>query len=328
MSSVIHFGINLGFAKYVSGTQAALEFVRRDLDLRVVEAVTDNDFGPALFLLDSGAFHARHRAAGQKARDLGLRIPTVFTFYRDGGAVAHPDPAVRFAARTVLSSLAHQAQAMGAQYACAALMTADRDHFAANPDACTAQAFGAWRSWMEEALAIGLAGLVLEMSAQAREDCATVAQTRSTLDRLRQHHEANPETTVPVHLCYDLGHGISPAEAPADAERDYRAWFRAFSGEILEVHVKNTDARFLATWPFTSEFEGRGIIDPDQVVAAVRDLLERDVLLMLEIAGKRGREIGEQAILKDLAETVVRWKRALRSARYQEREDGAWELAG
>jgi len=322
LSDVIYFGTNLGFARYVWDAPAALDIACDELGLRVVELVAENDFGPALFTLDREAFIRRHTAIGRHARERGIRTPTVFTFYREGGAIAHPDPAVRRAAEQSLLSLVYQAKASGAGYACAALMTASREDFEREPETCRARAMESWKRLMQTAHAAGLEGLILEMSAQAREDCATIAQTRRTLDELNEFHRDHPEITVPVHLCYDVGHGISRAEAPDDAERDFAAWFRAFPDAIREIHLKNTDSEFLATWPFTPE--RRGIIEPDSVVGGVRDLLKREVFLILEIAGKRGREIGEQAILKDLKTTVQVWEAALHAGGYRPRGDGAW----
>ncbi|MCA1595168.1 MAG: hypothetical protein LC772_01900, partial [Chloroflexi bacterium] len=54
----------------------------------------------------------------------------------------------------------------------------------------------------------------------------------------------------------------------------------------------------------------------------------QDVYLMLEISGKRGREIGEQAILADLKTTASVWMKALRDGGYRPGAGGAWEIPG
>lgn len=326
MSQVIHFGTNLGFAKYVWGPEAALDIARERLGLKMVELVADNDFGPALHLIDRQAFLRHHSAVGQYARSNNMSISSVFTFYRDGGAVAHPNPAIQAAALQALYSLADQAAAAGAPYACAALMTANQDDFQREPGACQDRAYDAWTQWMTYAHAAGLRGLLVEMSAQAREDCDSIAQTRSTLKYLQDYHEAHPDTTMPVELCYDLGHGLALEEAPDEAERNFRHWFSAFPTSLREIHLKNTDANFLSTWPFTPAYEKAGIIHPREVVAAVRDILQGEVYLMLEIAGKRGREMGERQILDDLKVSVDVWKDALQEEGYRERTDGAWKI--
>ncbi|MDQ2730524.1 MAG: sugar phosphate isomerase/epimerase [Armatimonadota bacterium] len=326
MTRIIHFGTNLGFAKYVWGPEAVLDIARERLGLKAVELVTDNDFGPAFHLIDREAFVRHHGAVGHYARSKNMRISSVFTFYRDGGAVAHPDPAIRAAAQQALYSLADEAAAVGAPYACASFMTALRDDFDRDPRACQDRAFHAWAEWMTYARIAGLQGLLVEMSAQAREDFATIEQTRSTLKRLQDYHQAHPDTTAPVELCYDVGHGMALEESPDKSDRDFRAWFRAFPMSIREVHLKNTDIDFLATWPFTPAYEKTGIVQPQEIIAAVRDILEGEVYLMLEIAGKRGREAGERQILEDLTISVDVWKRALQAEGYRERADGAWEF--
>lgn len=75
----IHFGTNLNFAKYVYGRKRALEVVRRQLGLRDVEMVADNDFGPALFLKAPEAFRQHHWQVADHAKALGVRIHSVFT---------------------------------------------------------------------------------------------------------------------------------------------------------------------------------------------------------------------------------------------------------
>ena len=184
-----------------------------------------------------------------------------------------------------------------------------------------------WKRWMAEARSLGLKKLLVETAAAYREGCSTIHETRSTLGLLDQHHEENPGTTVPVDICYDTGHGISPAEDRDDANRDFHAWFSAFPDRIQDIHLKNTDSEFLETTHFGSE---GGIIDPREVLEAVRDILTLpEVYVFLEVPGKRGREIGEKRAIEEHVTSIQIIRDAMASLGYeQDPEDFTWSCSG
>lgn len=325
MAPKIYFGVNLSFTKYVYGRKRALEVARRQLGLRHVEMVADNDFGPVLYARSPEAFRSYHWQIADHARAQGVSIPSVFSVYRDTGAIAHGHPEIRESAYIAGLSLIEQAACYGSSHVGISLFTMNREE-AEDPERYQSAYFASldvWKRWMSEARRVGTKMLLVEMAAAYREGCSTIEETKATLGILEEHHQKNPGTTIPVGLCYDTGHGISIAENRDEANRDFRAWFAAFPDTIHEVHLKNTDAEFIETWHFPHE---GGIIDPLAVLRSIRDTLTvPSVLVHLEIPGKRGREIGEKRALEDHLASIRVVKAALDKLGYREDpEDFGW----
>jgi sugar phosphate isomerase/epimerase len=326
----IIFGVNLNFAKFVYGPRRALEIVRDRLELRHVEMVPDIDFGPVFYTTAPEAFRSHHWGVADRARELGVSIESVLTFYRDTGSIAHTDPAIRESVYRVGLSILEQAACYRARFASAELFSIPRE-VAEDPELFQSLydvSLEIWKRWMNDARRLGLEGMLIETAAAYREGCSTIEDTRATLAIFDRFHRENPGSTVPVHLCYDTGHGISEEESEDPKDRDFRAWFDAFSDRIREIHLKNTDPEFQETFHF-GEGSG-GIIDPREVVAAIRDRLSVPrVLLFLEVPGKRGREIGEKRALEGHRRSIAMVREALCAAGYREDPaDGSWGADG
>ncbi|HLU46952.1 MAG TPA: hypothetical protein VK116_02670 [Planctomycetota bacterium] len=321
----IRFGVNLNFTKYVYGRKRALEIVRERLGMRHAEMVADNDFGAVFYARSPEAFREYHYEVADHARQLGVRLPGVFTFYREAGAIAHELSGIRESAYLVGLSLLEQAACYGAKYLGASLFTMDKDA-AEDPERFQSQfdaAIEIWKRWMVDARRLGVSYLAMEMAAAYREGCSTIEDTRATLTLLSEYHEKNPDTTVPVRLCYDTGHGISSTENPDDTNRDYRAWLREFSSVITNIHLKNTDPDFLETWHFGNDRDG--IIDVREVLERIRDTSEVDELyLFLEVPGKRGRDIGEERAIAEHRRSIEHVTGILSELGYTEDPSGVW----
>jgi len=321
MAPKILFGVNLNFTKYVYGRKRALEVARRQLGLRHVEMVADNDFGPVFYQRSPEAFRSYHWQIADHARAQGVKIPGVFTVYRDAGAIAHGHPEIRESAYHVGLSLLEQAACYGSTYVGMSLFTMNREE-AEDPERYQAAFFSSldiWKRWMSDARRLGIKLLLIEIAAAYREGCSTIDETRATLTLLDEHHTKNPDNTAGVGLCFDTGHGISPAENRDDANRDFRIWFSSFPNRIHEIHLKNTDPEFLETWHFHGS---DGIIDPVELFRAVRDTLAvPEVFVYLEVPGKRGREIGEKRALEDHLNSIRIAREALGSLGYREDPD-------
>jgi sugar phosphate isomerase/epimerase len=315
----IRFGVNLNFAKFVYGPRRALELVRDQFGLHHVEMVPDIDFGPVFFQAAPEAFRAHHWSVADHARKVGVSIESVLTFYRDTGAIADAQPAIRESAYRVGLSVLEQAACYRARFASAELFTIHRED-AEDPELFQDHydtSLETWKRWLTDARKLGLEGMLIETAAAYREGCSTIEEARATLEILDRFHRENPTTTVPVGLCYDTGHGVSEEESRDPRDRDFRAWFDAFPDRILEIHLKNTDPLFLETFHFDGAPEG--IIDPSEVVRAIRDRLTAPrVLLFLEVPGKRGREIGERQSLEGHARSIAAVRKALQENGYAE----------
>ncbi len=326
MAPRICFGVNLNFAKFVYSPKRALEIVRNQFGIHHVEMVPDIDFGPAFYLTFPEAFRIHHWKVADAARNLGVSIESVLTFYRDTGAITATDSAIRESAYRVGLSILEQASCYRCRFASSELFCIPRE-IAEDPEMFSSlhdSSLDIWKRWMNDARRLGLEGMLIETAAAYREGCSTIEDTRATLERLDRYHHDNPTSTVPVGLCYDTGHGISAEESQDPNDRDFRAWFEAFPDRILEIHLKNTDPEFLETFHF-GDVRG-GIIDPAEVIVATRDLLKASrVLLFLEVPGKRGREIGEKRNLEGHAKSITMIQEALRDAGYRlNPDDHCW----
>jgi sugar phosphate isomerase/epimerase len=324
----IFFGVNLSFAKYVFGRKRALEVVRRQLGLRYAELVADNDFGPVFYLRSPEAFRQHHYEVADHAAAVGVRIPSVFTFYRDTGAIAHVHREIRESAYLAGLALIEQAACCRTQFAGASLFTMSRE-IAEDPERFQAQfdcALEIWRQWLADARRLGVPRLLVATASTFREGCATIDDTRTTLRLLDEHHEKNPDTTARVGLCYNTGHGISASESRDDSDRDFRAWFRAFPDRIHQVHLRNTDPEFVEAWHFRTE---GGIIDAIEVLRAVRDTLTLpEVYLYLQVPGRRGHDRGERRAIDEHVRSVEVVHDALRKLGYRyDEHDHGWTTA-
>jgi len=325
----IRFGVNLNFAKYVYGRKRALEVVRRQLGLRHVEMVADNDYGGVFYTQSPEAFREYHYGIADHAKAQGVKVDSVFTVYRDAGAIANGHPKIRESAYQIGLSLIEQAACYRAPSAGFSLFTMNKEE-AEDPERYQSLFFDAmaiWMRWMADARRLGVRELTVEMAGAYREGCSTIDETRATLELLGEHHEKNPDTTVPVRLAYDTGHGISQTESRDDRDRDFRAWLEAFPDQITEVHLKNTDADFLETGHFGPN--AGGIIDLAGFLTALRDTVTTDsVLVVLEVPGKRGREIGERQAIDQHVESIEAVRAALATAGYRESDDSlSWSVA-
>ena len=324
MPPKIHFGVNLNFSKYVYGRKRIVEVVRRQLGLRHVEMVTDNDFGPVLYSRSPEAFRSYHYSVADHARSQGVNIASVFTVYRDTGGIAHAIPEVRESCFQIGLAMLEQAACYGAKYAGSTLFTMNREE-AEDPERYQALFYNSldcWKRWMTAARPLGLQRLLVETASAYREGCSTIDETRATLEHLDEYHDKNPDSTVPVGLCYDTGHGISPEEDRDDVNRDFRSWFEAFPDKIHEIHLKNTDENFLQTW----HFNRAGIISlPDVIGAASETLQVDDLYLFLEVPGKRARDTAERQSIEDHLASIDAVVKALEGAGYsQNSADHVW----
>jgi hypothetical protein len=153
----------------------------------------------------------------------------------------------------------------------------------------------------------GLKWLSLEPMSCLAEPPTLPEELDYMLGRLAAHHRADPEGTVPVYCCSDIGHGY------ADAERrvvhDNWSLFEQQIPFMGAFHIKNTDRHFEATFGFSEEERRRGIIDLERL----RDLLERhaDRFPVRPLVGyyetggpKVGRDYSDLQLERDLRASI------------------------
>ncbi|NLE43520.1 MAG: TIM barrel protein [Chloroflexi bacterium] len=124
------------------------------------------------------------------------------------------------------------------------------------------------------------------------------------------YEKVNDAAPIPIWLGLDVGHACCHAY-PVDSEqdRDVYAWLRRFASVSPVIHIHQTDGVVSRHWPFTEQYNVRGIIEPERVLQAIDEAGASDVILMLEIFHGYGTH--EQQVLDDLKASVEYWRRYL-----------------
>ncbi|HOX38871.1 MAG TPA: TIM barrel protein [Candidatus Brocadiia bacterium] len=332
MAPKIFVGVNLNFSKFVYGHKRTLEVVRNEIGVKHVEAVPDMDFGTVFFARKPDKFRAFHEEIAEHANKLGIKIASVLTFYRDNGYICHPDADVRENAYLTMQAMAVQGAAYGAKLVGPVLNCILKEDFEdrSRRAECMEQTWEAWERWLPELGALGVPGATVEQLSTLREPPSTIPQCRQVMDCLMRIYRKSGGKAARPWLCYDLGHGVTDDEKESDGDGSFAAWFKAFPDQIREIHVKNTDSQFMAAWPFSPEYDKKGIIDLNKVAAAIRDYLTGDELYaFVEYPGKRGRIIGEEDALAKNADSVRAFCKALAGAGFVENPaDASWSIPG
>ncbi len=152
------------------------------------------------------------------------------------------------------------------------------------------------------AKAQGLKFLLWEPMPIAREPPHTIEEAKEFL------RIANQGARIPVKLCIDLGH-MCAWDLTAKEDKDPYAWLKELGSESPVIHVQQTDGKADRHWPFTKEYNEKGIITPERVLKAIEDSGANEVLLALEII--HPFEAKEEEVLNDLKESVKFWKEYL-----------------
>lgn len=325
----IYLGINLNFAKYVYGHERALDLARNEIGAYYVEMVPDIDYGPVFFATSPDRFRTYHMEVARYADKIGVRIPTMLTFYRDNASVTHSNPEVREHAFTAMRAMAVQGGCLRCDLVGASVGTILVEDFEEKRDECVAAGIEYWHRWLKLLHVEGVEKATLETMSTLREPPATIASAKELFARLEECHHQNPSTTCAPALCYDVGHGAAEPERDSDDDINFTAWFMAFPNDIVHIHLKNTDPQFLETWPFTDEYRDRGIIDLHEIVRAIRDHLGSEKLyVMVEVPGKRGRLIGERESIRVNKLSFENVKKAFRDEGFRENpQDHTWSPA-
>ncbi len=135
-----------------------------------------------------------------------------------------------------------------------------------------------------------------------REIPCTIEETRDLLRR------ANEGSAVPVVLCLDVGHGWIRSPDPRD--RDPYAWLAEFGHVSPAIHMQQTDGKGSRHWPFTAEFNAKGLIVPEKVIATLQKAGAGRCVIVFEYFFS-AHALSEEGALDAMKESVVYWQKAL-----------------
>ncbi len=150
----------------------------------------------------------------------------------------------------------------------------------------------------------GLAYLFFEPMSVPRENGYTIAHARELHERL------NTRAGVPIRYCLDVGH------APHPLERDPYLWLEALAHDAPIMHLQQTEAGHSRHWPFTSQYNAQGIVEPRRVLELLSASGAEEVWLGFEIL-HRERYEEEAQVIPDHVQSAAYWRQFLPT-------DGEW----
>lgn len=249
----------------------------------------------------------------EAAESRGLRISSVFTSHRELGGFFRDEPEWERLARKGYERLIEVGALLGATSVGTNPGTVPADRLASK-DSGVRRFIGHLGELMAYARERGLESLTIEPMSSRAEPPTVPDEIRAMMEALDRHHREHPRATVPAGLCLDVSHGYADADGvvrctPEQLLASSTPWIR-------ELHVKNTDERFLATFGFGERERRSGIVD----LAAVRATLEREadrlpvdrLVAYLEVGGpKVGRDSTDARLGEEIRESLEHVRRAL-----------------
>jgi len=157
------------------------------------------------------------------------------------------------------------------------------------------EAIALWQELSFYAQEKGLAYLFFETMSIPREMGYTVEEAQALYTRL------NERAGVPIRLCLDVGH------APHPAERDPYLWLERLGAFAPLIHLQQTEQGHSRHWPFTPEYNARGIVEPRRVLDTIARTGIEEVWLGFEVL-HRERWEEEERVLSDLVASAVYWR--------------------
>lgn len=142
--------------------------------------------------------------------------------------------------------------------------------------------------------------LMLEQMYSPAEPPYTIKQTYDMLEKI------NKRSKLYVSPVIDLGHSCCQNFDHSEEDRNPYNWLREFGGICEVIHVQQATSEVSNHWPFTKEYNEKGIIKPEKVIEAIQKSGSKENYLMLEIFFPL-RANNEQ-VLSSMKETVNYWK--------------------
>ncbi len=232
----------------------------------------------------------------------GLAVTSMMTGpYGRLNHFGHPDPDARAHSVAWFKMLADIAAdlgcpAIGTQFAILTFKDFDDD---ARRSALMEAALGCWREVAVHAQRRGLAFLFWEPMSVARE----LGHTQASTAALQADIDA-AALPLPLRPMVDIDHGDVSSPDPVDT--DPFAWARTFATRSPIIHIKQSSMNKGGHWPFTAERNRDGRIQPEPLLAAVREGGGEHNELCLELAF-REREPSDRAVVSQMRESVAFW---------------------
>lgn len=294
-------GLNAGFAsnRYPEYREW-LRLVREELGLTYIQFVTD--LLDPLFTpkkIQEKAYEEIEKAV----RKYNLRI--LYTFastYSRRNMLMHPDKEMRALAFRWFKAEIEQAVRLGAEATGSnfGIMSVLDVRNKRRCEFITKEAINYFRRLLIYGYKKGLKYLFFEPMSIPRERPCSIADTIHIMKACSQN------MPMPMKLLLDVGHGN--INSPCRDDRNPYKWLEKLAAFSPAIHLRQTDASLSPVWPFTPEYNRRGIIKPAKVIKAIEKSGARKACLLFEIS-HRERYPMEDRVISDLKESVKYWRR-------------------
>jgi len=275
-----------------------VEVTARDLRIRDLQ-LTHEFINPGW---PAGTLHRLTRQMNAALARTGVRVTSGMTGpYGRLNHFGHPDAEVRRYYLNWFKTFADitadlGGTSVGTQFAI--FTYADFDD-PARREALIDMALDHWAELAEHARAAGLKHLFWEPMSVGREFGETIASALALQDRITARQMA-----VPLWMMADIDHGDVTSPDPDDY--DPYAWARAVPRLSPIIHIKQSLMDKGGHRPFTAEFNAKGRIHPDLLLAALARGGGLDNEICLELSFKE-RDPNDRQVIAHIAESVAFW---------------------
>ncbi|OSQ41813.1 TIM barrel protein [Thalassospira sp. MCCC 1A01428] len=160
-------------------------------------------------------------------------------------------------------------------------------------------AMDCWAEVAEHGKAAGLDYVFWEPMSIAREFGETIGECMALQNRLTA-----ADMAIPMWMMADIDHGDVTSDNPDDF--DPYAWARAVPRVSPIIHIKQSLMDKGGHRPFTAEFNARGRIQPQPLLAAFAEGGARNNEICLELSFKE-REPNDREVIPQIAESIAFW---------------------
>lgn len=292
-------GINLGFAinRYPE-PEVWSRIVKEELGLGYVQFVADllNPFLPEDYVEEQ---LVRIR---QSTEEYGIKTESIFTsaFTRVNHMMS-PDEEARKIWINWFKRFLEEGRVLGAKSAGShfGILTFDSMEPLEKREFLIEECVRGWQEISRYACDLGYEELIFEPMSIPREMACTVGETKELMNRV------NADSAIPLLVNLDVGH------APHPDERDPYMWIKALAKDSPVIHLQQTELNRSNHWPFTEEYNKKGIIEAGKVMELVKESGREDALFAFEISHREHWDT-DGKVIEDLKESVRYWRRYIR----------------
>ena len=152
-----------------------------------------------------------------------------------------------------------------------------------------------WQELTYFAKEIGFEYLTFEPMSVPREMATTVEETLELMNRV------NENCGVHMKICLDIGH------APDPKQRNPYHWIEKLGRFSPIIHLQQTVLHRSNHWPFTKEYNEKGIIFPEKVIESLQRSGAKETLLLFEISHREHYDT-DFRVIEDLKTSVDYWR--------------------